>query len=156
VSSHPAVSVAILRPLEYLGVVRELILSHHERWDGTGYPRGLAGEAIPLGARILAVVDAWQSLTVERPFRAAREAAEAVAELRREAGRQFDADVVEALVRVLDREGRLRECGLSGREGAQAGHGAAPIPGGEVRPTAAGGGAAGAGKGTASPGGRDS
>lgn len=109
VSSHPAVSVAILRPLEYLGVVRELILSHHERWDGTGYPRGLAGEAIPLGARILAVVDAWQSLTVERPFRAAREAAEAVAELRREAGRQFDADVVEALVRVLDREGRLRE-----------------------------------------------
>jgi len=109
VSTHPAVSVAILRPLEYLGVVRELILSHHERWDGNGYPRGLAGEAIPLGARILAVVDAWQSLTVERPFRAARAPQDAVAELRREAGRQFDAEVVEALVRVLDREGRLRE-----------------------------------------------
>ena len=109
VSTHPAVSVAILRPLEYLGVVRELILSHHERWDGTGYPRGLAGEAIPLGARILAVVDAWQSLTVERPFRAARVPEDAVAELRREAGCQFDAEVVEALVRVLDREGRLQE-----------------------------------------------
>ena len=109
VSTHPAVSIAILRPLEYLGVVRELILSHHERWDGTGYPRGLAGEAIPLGARILAVVDAWQSMTVERPFRAAREPADAVAELRLEAGRQFDAEVVEALVRVLDREGRLQE-----------------------------------------------
>lgn len=109
VSTHPAVSVAILRPLEYLGVVRELILSHHERWDGTGYPRGLAGEAIPLGARILAVVDAWQSLTVERPFRAARAPEDAVAELRREAGRQFDAEVVEALVRVLDREGGLQE-----------------------------------------------
>ena len=109
VSTHPAVSIAILRPLEYLGVVRDLILSHHERWDGTGYPRGLAAEAIPLGARILAVVDAWQSMTVERPFRPARDPAEAVAELRREAGSQFDAEVVEALVRVLDREGRLRD-----------------------------------------------
>lgn len=109
VATHPAVSVAILRPLEYLGVVRELILSHHEHWDGTGYPRGLAGEAIPLGARILAVVDAWQSMTVERPFRAARGPAEALAELRRLSGRQFDGEVVEALARVLDREGSLRE-----------------------------------------------
>lgn len=108
VSSHPEVSVAILRPLEYLGVVRDLILSHHERWDGTGYPRGLAGEAIPLGARILAVVDAWESMTVERPFRAARAPEEAMAELRREAGSQFDAEVVEALARVLERDGLLR------------------------------------------------
>ncbi len=109
VSTHPAVSIAILRPLEYLGVVRDLILSHHEHWDGTGYPRGLAGEAIPLGARILAVVDAWQSMTFERPFRPARDPAQAAVELRRAAGSQFDAEVVEALVRVLEREGRLRE-----------------------------------------------
>jgi signal transduction histidine kinase/putative methionine-R-sulfoxide reductase with GAF domain len=109
VAAHPEVSVAILRPLEYLGVVRELILSHHERWDGNGYPRGLAGDAIPLGARILAVVDAWESMTVARPFRAALAPSEAVAELRREAGRQFDTEVVEALVRVLDREGMLRD-----------------------------------------------
>ncbi len=108
VSTHPEVSVAILRPLEYLGVVRELILSHHEHWDGTGYPRGLCGDAIPLGARILAVVDAWESMTVERPFRTARVPVDAVEELRREAGSQFDGEVVEALVRVLDREGRLR------------------------------------------------
>jgi len=107
VSKHPEVSVAILRPLEYLGVVRELILSHHERWDGAGYPRGLAGDAIPLGARILAVVDAWESMTVVRPFRTAREPSEAVAELRREAGGQFDGEVVEALVRVVEREGSL-------------------------------------------------
>jgi signal transduction histidine kinase/putative methionine-R-sulfoxide reductase with GAF domain len=109
VATHPEVSVAILRPLEYLGVVRDLILSHHERWDGTGYPRGLAGDAIPLGARILSVVDAWESMTVARPFRPARAPADAVAELRREAGAQFDAEVVEALVRVLEREGKLRD-----------------------------------------------
>jgi HD-GYP domain-containing protein (c-di-GMP phosphodiesterase class II) len=105
VATHPEVSVAILRPLEYLGVVRDLILCHHERWDGAGYPRGLAGEAIPLGARILSVVDAWESMTDQRPFRTPRAPAEAVEELRREAGTQFDAEVVEALVRVLDREG---------------------------------------------------
>jgi len=108
VSAHPEVSVEILRPLEYLGVVREYILGHHERWDGTGYPRGLAGESIPLGSRILAVVDAWESMTAPRPFRAARSTAEAVAELRREAGRQFDAEVVEAFLAVLEREGELR------------------------------------------------
>ena len=108
-ATHPEVSVEILRPLEYMGVVREYILGHHERWDGTGYPRGLAGEAIPLGSRILAVVDAWESMTTPRPFRATREPADAVVELRREAGRQFDGDVVEALLTVLEREGELRQ-----------------------------------------------
>lgn len=105
VTAHPEVSVEILRPIEYLGVVREFILGHHERWDGTGYPRGLAGESIPLGSRIIAVVDAWESMTSPRPFRAARTPAEAAEELRREAGRQFDGDVVEAFLGVLEREG---------------------------------------------------
>ncbi len=108
VSAHPEVSVEILRPLEYLGVVREYILGHHERWDGTGYPRGLSGESIPLGSRILAVVDAWESMTTPRPFRAARTTAEAAEELRREAGRQFDASVVEAFLALLEREGEVR------------------------------------------------
>jgi signal transduction histidine kinase/putative methionine-R-sulfoxide reductase with GAF domain len=106
--SHPEVSVEILRPLEYLGVVREYILGHHERWDGTGYPRGLAGEAIPLGSRILAVVDAWESMTTARPFRGPRAMADAREELRREAGRQFDSQVVEAFLAVLEREGEAR------------------------------------------------
>jgi signal transduction histidine kinase/putative methionine-R-sulfoxide reductase with GAF domain len=108
VKSHPEVSVEILRPLEYLGVVREFILGHHERWDGTGYPRGLAGEAIPLGSRILAVVDAWESMTMPRPFRSPRSAMEAAAELRRESGTHFDGTVVEAFLCVLDREGEAR------------------------------------------------
>ena len=102
-------NIEILRPLEYLGVVRDYILGHHERWDGTGYPRGLTGDSIPLGSRILAVVDAWESMTTPRPFRAPRDVAEAAAELRRECGRQFDYEVVEAFLKVLEREGELRE-----------------------------------------------
>ncbi|MEO5988519.1 MAG: HD domain-containing phosphohydrolase [Candidatus Eisenbacteria bacterium] len=108
VAAHPEVSVEILRPLEYLGVVRDLILSHHEHWDGTGYPRGLQGDAIPLGSRILTVCDAWDSMTSARPFRAPRTDEGAVAELRRVAGGQFDPEVVEAFVRVLEREGEVR------------------------------------------------
>jgi HD-GYP domain-containing protein (c-di-GMP phosphodiesterase class II)/signal transduction histidine kinase len=99
--SHPEVSVEILRPLEYLGLVRELVLAHHERWDGTGYPQGLQGDRIPLGARILAVVDAWESMTRSQPWRAAVPRDEAIAELRREAGKQFDTEVVEAFLQLV-------------------------------------------------------
>jgi HD-GYP domain-containing protein (c-di-GMP phosphodiesterase class II) len=102
--THPAVSLEILRPLEYLGSVREVILSHHEHWDGTGYPRGLKGEEIPPGARVLAVTDAFDSMVRGRPYRAARSRAEALEELRRNAGTQFDPTVVEALERVLTRD----------------------------------------------------
>jgi HD-GYP domain-containing protein (c-di-GMP phosphodiesterase class II) len=97
---HPEAGVEMIRPLEYLGSARELILSHHERWDGTGYPRRLQGPEIPLGARILAVVDAYESMTRGRPYRAARTPAEAMAELREEAGRQFDPEVVDAFAAV--------------------------------------------------------
>ena len=102
--AHPEVSVEIMRPLEYLGQVREIVLAHHERWDGGGYPHGLQGARIPVGARILAVVDAWDSMTSSRPWRKALPRAEAVAELRREAGRQFDEEVVEAFVELLREE----------------------------------------------------
>jgi hypothetical protein len=104
-TQHPEVSIEIIRPLEYLGSVRELILSHHERWDGSGYPRGIAGEEIPLGSRVLAAVDAYESMTAGRPYRAARSRGEAIAELQAGAGSQFDPLVVEALLRVLEREG---------------------------------------------------
>jgi signal transduction histidine kinase/HD-GYP domain-containing protein (c-di-GMP phosphodiesterase class II) len=104
-AQHPELGAEIIRPLEDMGALRELILGHHERWDGSGYPRGLAGEDIPLGSRVLAVVDALESMTSGRPYRPARSRDEAIAELRREAGRQFDPAVVEALVSVLAREG---------------------------------------------------
>jgi HD-GYP domain-containing protein (c-di-GMP phosphodiesterase class II) len=103
------VSVEILRPLEYLGLVREIILSHHEHWDGTGYPQGLQGDQIPVGSRILAVVDAWESMTTVRPWRPALSNEQAVAEMRRESGKQFDPEVLEAFVKLLqegDGDGR--------------------------------------------------
>jgi signal transduction histidine kinase len=101
---HPERSVEILRPLEFLAGVRDMVLAHHERWDGAGYPHGLHGEDIPTGARILAVVDAFESMVAGRPYRTARSRDEALAELRRCAGAQFDPLVVEAFARVLDHE----------------------------------------------------
>jgi len=102
---HPELGLEIVRPLGHTGLVSELILGHHERWDGAGYPRGIAGEGIPLGSRVLAVVDAYESMTVGRSYRPPRGREEAIAELKREAGRQFDPRVVEALLRALACEG---------------------------------------------------
>ena len=104
VEKHPEVSVEIMRPLEYQNAVRDVILAHHERWDGTGYPRGQAGAAIPLGARVLAVVDAWESMTRGRPFRAPVPREAAADELRRAAGSHFDPQVVSAFLSVLSQE----------------------------------------------------
>ena len=87
--------------LEYASAVRDVILAHHEHWDGTGYPRGLSGGDIPLGARILAVVDAYESMTHGRPYRPPLPQAQAIGELRREAGRHFDPEVVEAFQLAL-------------------------------------------------------
>ena len=85
-----------LRPLA------EAILSHHEHWDGRGYPRGLAGEEIPLLSRILAIVDAYDAMTHERPYREAVSHAKALAELERCAGTQFDPDLVAVFVEQLE------------------------------------------------------
>lgn len=101
---HPAFGAEILRQIEEMDPVLPLVLHHHERWDGTGYPRGLAGSEIPLGARIVAAVDAFHVMTSPRPQRPARTADDALGELCRCAGSQFDPRVVEALMRVA------REC----------------------------------------------
>jgi len=99
---HVELGADLLRSLEVVGAVREIVLSHHECWDGTGYPCALRAEEIPIGARILAVVDAWESMTVGRPHRPARREDDARLELGRLAGRQFEPRVVEAFERVLD------------------------------------------------------
>jgi HD-GYP domain-containing protein (c-di-GMP phosphodiesterase class II) len=86
-----------------LGDVGGIVRSCHERWDGAGYPDGLAGETIPLEARIVCTCDAWSAMTTDRPYRKALPNALALAELRACAGTQFDPRVVDALVAVLDR-----------------------------------------------------
>jgi putative methionine-R-sulfoxide reductase with GAF domain len=103
IERHPEATLELIRGLEYSTAVRDVILSHHEHWDGAGYPRGLTGADIPHGARVLAVVDAFESMTRGRPYRAPIGREQAIDELRRKAGRQFDPDVVEAFLRALTR-----------------------------------------------------
>jgi HD-GYP domain-containing protein (c-di-GMP phosphodiesterase class II) len=85
-----------------LGEVGHVVRSSHERWDGEGYPDGLAGESIPMAARIVSACDAWSAMTTDRSYRARLSYHEAVAELRRCAGSQFDPRVVDALLDVLE------------------------------------------------------
>ncbi len=101
IERHCELGIELLRPLETLGVVRDVILSHHEWWDGSGYPRGLSGQEIPIGGRILAVVDAWESMIIGRAHRSAKSKEEALEELRRLTGQQFDPDVIAAFEPAL-------------------------------------------------------
>src|SRR5262249_19115253 len=98
---HPVAGERIIAAAPSLGAVARLVRASHERWDGTGYPDRLGGDDIPLGARIIAVADAFDAMTSGRPYRAAVSQAEAVAELRACAGSQFDAIVVEAFCGAL-------------------------------------------------------
>ncbi|HSF02146.1 MAG TPA: HD-GYP domain-containing protein, partial [Solirubrobacterales bacterium] len=110
VERHPEIGARILENVDGFAEAAALVRYHQERWDGDrmgpfpGYPEGIAGEAIPLGARIIAVVDAFDAMTTDRPYRAALSVEEAVSALRAEQGRQFDPRVVEAFLGVLDRE----------------------------------------------------
>ena len=101
--THPEVGEQILRPIQSLQSTLPIVRHHHERWDGSGYPDGLAGGAIPLGARIVAVCDAYRAMTEDRPYRTALPEAQARKELEQGTGAQFDAECVRALLRALDR-----------------------------------------------------
>jgi HD-GYP domain-containing protein (c-di-GMP phosphodiesterase class II) len=104
IHSHTLIGQRILSASPGLRPVGVVVRSTHENWDGTGYPDGLAGDAIPLAARIIAVCDAYSAITSDRAYRAARTPREALAELRRCAGMQFDAEVVELVFTVLAAE----------------------------------------------------
>ena len=99
--NHPIIGAQIVAPFEFFATGALVIRHHHERWNGTGYPDGLAGDAIPLGARIVAVADVYDALTSDRPYRAALPRDVAVAHLISEAGRTLDADVVAALLGLI-------------------------------------------------------
>lgn len=98
---HPVVGAQIVAPFEFLQEVTPVILHHHERWDGSGYPDGLAGASIPRGARIVAVADVWDALTSNRPYREALPPAAALACLERAAGRTLDAEVVSTFTALV-------------------------------------------------------
>ncbi len=106
VEQHPAHAADILRSVTGLGRAAEIVRHHNERWDGGGYPDGLAGEHIPLAARIFAIANAFEAITAGRPWRPGKPAKEALAELRREAGTQFDPALVERFARLA---GALQE-----------------------------------------------
>lgn len=106
--THTELGEYLISSLRHLqGVARDVIVHHHERWDGNGYPVGLAGEEIPLAARIFAVADAFDALTSDRPYRLAVTEDEALIEIRRHAGTQFDPAVVRALLDVRREAARL-------------------------------------------------
>lgn len=95
---HPEVGWRITQSIPELNPISEIVLHHHERWDGTGYPRGLAGVEIPLLARIIAIVDAYDAMIEERPYRNALSKEEAAHEILRMAGTQFDKDIADIFV----------------------------------------------------------
>ena len=106
---HPIIGLEMLANVTFLqGEGLKVIRSHHERWDGTGYPDGLARDAIPLSARIFAVADALDAITSERPYRRATSWEAAVAEISAQSGRQFDPNIVEAFVREKEPLHRLQ------------------------------------------------
>ncbi|MGH2787548.1 MAG: HD domain-containing phosphohydrolase [Actinomycetota bacterium] len=95
---HPEMGVRIISGVPFLEPARSIIASHHERWDGEGYPQKLAGDEIPVGARVFAVADAFDAMTTNRPYRAAMPIDHAVVELRKQSGAQFWPDAVEAFI----------------------------------------------------------
>ena len=97
---HPQIGYNILQSIEFLSPSAEIVLCHQERWDGRGYPNGLAGLDIPLGARIFAIVDTMDAMTSNRPYRAALSFEEALAEIRAFSGTQFDPRIAEAFLKI--------------------------------------------------------
>lgn len=98
---HPQFAYDMLYPIEYLRAALEIPLCHHEKWDGNGYPRGLKGEEIPLVARLFAVVDVWDALTSDRPYRQAWTKEQAFEFIRAQSGKHFDPQVVDMFFKVI-------------------------------------------------------
>jgi response regulator RpfG family c-di-GMP phosphodiesterase len=111
IKTHPGIGADILAPLSHLGEVLGLVRHHHERWDGRGYPAGLAGTDIPIGARIIGAVETFDALTTPRPYQTVMTPAQAVVRMRDLLGSVIDPTVHAALVRLVDqlpREARTR------------------------------------------------
>jgi putative nucleotidyltransferase with HDIG domain len=97
--THPRLAYEMLTPIEYLHPALDIPYCHHEKWDGTGYPQGLKGDGIPLAARIFAVVDVFDALTSERPYRSAWPKEKALEYVKGQSGKHFDPKVVEMFLK---------------------------------------------------------
>ncbi|MGV3621980.1 MAG: HD domain-containing phosphohydrolase [Archangium sp.] len=97
---HPDIGFSMIAPIPFLAIPSQIVLSHQERWDGQGYPRGLKGNEIHIGARIFAVADTLDAMTSDRPYRKGTTFANAIAEIKRCGGTQFDPDVVKAFLDI--------------------------------------------------------
>jgi len=100
VRRHPEYARQFMEQIEFLRPAMAVAYSHHERWDGNGYPQGLKGDKIPLLARIFAVVDVWDAITSDRPYRKAMELADAMDVIRSESGKQLDPQVVDTFTKL--------------------------------------------------------
>ncbi|WP_029594915.1 HD domain-containing phosphohydrolase [Exiguobacterium chiriqhucha] len=101
IKRHPEVSYNILSTVPEYGPLSEIVLAHHERWDGKGYPKGISGEQIPLAARIISIADTFDVMVTGRPYRKAKTLDEALAVIEEEAGRQFDPELVEVFFKKI-------------------------------------------------------
>jgi putative two-component system response regulator len=101
---HPAYAYELLSPITFLRPVLDIPYCHHEKWDGTGYPRGLKGEQIPLAARIFAIVDVWDALLSDRPYRRGWSQSQVRQHIQTESGKYFDPQVVEEFLRLIGDE----------------------------------------------------
>ena len=99
--THPKAAYDILKPIKHLANSLDIPYCHHERWDGAGYPRGLKGDAIPLSARIFAVIDAWDALLSDRPYRKAWERERVIEHIRENSMTHFDPDVVNLFLKMM-------------------------------------------------------
>jgi putative nucleotidyltransferase with HDIG domain len=98
---HPLLAYEMIQPIRYLHQSLDIPLAHHEKWDGTGYPRGLKGEEIPLVARIFAIVDVWDAVTSSRPYRKAWSKKKTLAYIKEQSGKHFDPQVVDVFLSVI-------------------------------------------------------
>jgi ribonuclease P protein subunit RPR2 len=111
--SHPNQGARIVEPIPFMGEAVEIVRSHHERFDGTGYPQGLQGEEIPLAARIFAIADSFDAMTSDRPYRSALSTEAAVAEIIAGSGTQFDPTCVEAFQDLTAEDGGFVLIGMA-------------------------------------------
>jgi HD-GYP domain-containing protein (c-di-GMP phosphodiesterase class II) len=102
IRQHPVYAYNLLSQIEYLQPATDIPYCHHEKWDGSGYPRGLKGEEIPLVARIFSVVDVWDALRSDRPYRKAWSEEETVAHLKSERGKYFQPEIVDRFLLLLE------------------------------------------------------